>query len=182
MKPLPVLIAIALLGLGATACGSSSNATGSTSHHTVKRDRDDDGDNNDDDGKYLNYGHAASGTEKQALTTLVTGYYQAAATNDGAKACALLYPFIAESVVEDYGDTAALSGSTCAAVMSKLFERRHRLLVGESATLKMYAIRVNGDKALTVLSFATLPEVRLIQERRDGKTWLVMNLLDSIVE
>lgn len=177
------MLAIVLLSVSTTACGDTGKATSSTAQHTVKkRDRDDDGDNNDDDAKFLNYGHAATGRELQEIKTLVTSYYAAAAAEDGAKACSLLIPFIAESVAENYGHTPTLSGKTCAVVMSKLFKLNHQLLVGKSATLKFYAVRVGGAKALTVLSFATLPEVRLIAERRVDGTWRMLDLLDGIME
>jgi hypothetical protein len=182
MKPLLALLLVALLGLGATACGGTGEAANSGAQPVVKRDRDNDLDHGDDDGKFLNYGHAAYAAEARALTALVKRYYAAAAASDGTEACSMLYPFIAESVVEDYGHTPALRGDACATVMSKLFAQQHKLLAGKSATLKMYAIRVDGARALTVLSFAVLPEVRIITERREGNTWKVLNLLDSIIE
>lgn len=182
MKPLLGLLVIALLCLGATACGGTDKAAGSGAQSVVKRDRDNDLDHGDDDGKFLNYGHAAYAAEARALTALVKRYYAAAAASDGAAACSMLYPFIAESVVEGYGHTRALRGDTCAVVMSKLFAQQHKLLTGKSTTLKMYAIRVNGARALTVLRFAVLPEVRIITERREGSTWKMLNLLDSIIE
>jgi hypothetical protein len=184
MKQLLALLAIALLGLSLSACGGSS-ATHSSSAATaaVKKDRDDDGDNNDDDNKVLFYGHAPSLTERQSIVALVTAYYAAAAAEDGAKACTLLMPFVAESVVEDISHGPGLSGKTCATVMSKLFKSKHTLLAGENASLKFYTVRVNGGKGLTVLSFSNLPEVRQLAERRDSSgEWKVLQLLDGILE
>jgi hypothetical protein len=43
-------------------------------------------------------------------------------------------------------------------------------------------VRVEGDKALAVMSFSTLPEVRQISARRDGATWKILQLLDGIIE
>ena len=184
MRPLLVLLAILLLGLGPAACGGSS-----TSHSTatvtaaVKKDRDDDNDNNDDDDKVIYYGHAPTPAERQPLVTLVTAYYAAQASENGATACRLLMPFVAESVVESVGHSPGLQGKTCAAVMSKLFKLHHTLLSGENASLKFYTVRVKGGKALTLLSFANLPEVRQLSEHRDSSgTWRVMDLLDGILE
>jgi len=69
-------------------------------------------------------------------------------------------------------------------VMSKLFKQKHRELAIKSATLKFYAVRINGDKALALFSFSELaPEVRQLVERRDSNgTWRVLMLLDDIIE
>ncbi len=173
--------------LGAGGCASSGGGTGKSSdtrasHSPPAHDRDDDSDKNDDDSHVLDYGREAVGAEKQAIMAVVTGYYAAEAAPDGSKACALLVPFVAESVVEDYGHTAELRGNSCAKVMSKLFEQQHQLLSGENATLKLYAMRVLGDKALIVLSFAVLPEVRNVTERRIAGKWRMLDLEDGILE
>ena len=187
MKSLASLFAIALITVGVSACGSSDPAPPSPSRARAtalpKSDRDNDKDKNDDDAHVLDYGRAPDASERQALVALVTGYYAAAATANGARACNLLMPFVAESVAEDLGHEAGLRGSSCAVVMSKLFRQQHTLLSGENATLKFYTVRVDGGRALTVLSFANLPEVRQLTERRDASgAWKVLNLLDRILE
>jgi hypothetical protein len=183
MKPLLALLAIVLLGLGVAACGGSTGSHSSATTTTIKRDRDDDADHNDDDAHVLYYGHAPTPAERQAITSLVSAYYAAGAAEDGAKACTLLMPFVAESVVESIGHTRELKGTTCATVMSKLFRSHHTLIAGESASLKFYTVRVEGGRALTVLSFANLPEVRQLTERRDtGGAWKVLDLQDGILE
>jgi hypothetical protein len=148
----------------------------------AKRDRDNDTDNNSDDGKVLAFGHAAGAADAQALVALVTSYYRAAAREDGARACSMLYPFVAESIVEGYGQQASLRGDTCAAVMRKLFRQRHSALVRDSPTLDVTAVRVDGNKALVVLTFATAPEIRQIPERRGSNGWKMLNVIDGIVE
>jgi hypothetical protein len=183
MRPLLVLLVLALLGLGLVACAGSgaSHSPGATT--VVKKDRDDDSDNNDDDNPFLYYGHAPSAAERQQLVALVSAYYAAAASEDGAKACRLLIPFMAESVVEDIGHNPGLSGKTCATVMAKLFKSQHTLLAGENASLKFYAVRVGPRRALTILSFANLPEVRVLDERLDSNgKWRVLQLLDGFLE
>jgi hypothetical protein len=185
MKSLLGLLVVALISLGGFAsCGGNSGkaVSNTASQHSVKRDRDNDADNNDDDAHILEYGQAASPADRQVLTALITRYYAAAAALEGAKACSLLMPFIAESVTEDYGHTPALRGKSCAVVMSKLFRQHHQLLAGESATLKFLTVRVQGNKSLVVLSFSTLPEVRQISARRHGSGWKLLDLLDGILE
>lgn len=182
--PLLVLLAIALLGFGGGVggCGSRVKAQSSTPQHYVFKDRDNDGDNNNDDTKSLGYGHAASLTDAQAITALLVRYYRASATENGAQACSMLYPFVAESIVESYADDPTLSGKSCAVSMTKLFKKNHKALATESAEFKVYAIRVNGDRGLAVLTFATLPAVRQIMERRYRDGWRVLWVLDSQME
>jgi hypothetical protein len=202
-RRLLALFAIALLSAGITACGGASKGAGSASQGSSNasatasapgtaassaaptqgangNDRDNDGDKNDDDEKVLDYGHAANAADNQAITALVRRYYAAAAAEDGAKACSLLYPFIAEAIVENYANT-ALQGKTCAAVMAKLFKEHHQLLTGESVTLKFVRVRVEGGKALAVISFP-VPEVRQISARLYGGRWKILDLLDGILE
>lgn len=190
--PLPILLATALLGLGGVGCGSSKTAitaasdsassARSTIQSTAKPDRDDDGDNNNDDSQTLEYGHEATAAERPAILAVLRRYYAAAAAADGAKACALLAPFIAESVVQENGHRPELRGSSCSAVMSKLFRHSHTLLSAENATLKVLTVRVQGGKALIVSHSSALREVRQITERRIGGRWTVLELLDGIIE
>lgn len=187
MRPLLALLTGALLGVGVCACGSGGGASpaihAAATQPSAKPDRDNDGDNNDDDGNVLSFGHAAVGSERQALITLVKRYYAAAVAEDGAAVCSLLAPFIAESVAEKIGHSPALRGTTCAVVMSKLLKLQHRALVGKSATLKQASVRILGNRALTAVSFsAPIVEVRQLAERRIAGGWRLLFLLDGIIE
>lgn len=185
MRLLLGLLAAALLCFGGSACGSGSSASSKTVVVPVlsKSDRDNDSDHNDDDNQVLYYGHAPTATERQEIVALITNYYAAAAAEDGAKACALLMPFMAEAVVENISHSPGLQGKTCATVMSKLFSVHHKELAGEHATLKFYSVRVTSERALNLLIFSTLPEVRQFTLRRDENgTWKSLNLLDGLME
>jgi hypothetical protein len=179
------VLACLTLGLGVCACGGSgtsrSGAVGAnaSAHRT---DFDDDGDHNDDDAKVLAYGHAAGAPERRVATALVKSYFGAAAAEDGSRACRLLAPLLSETVVETDGHTPALRGRTCAAVMSKLFAVRHRLLAEKSSSLRVYAVRAKEDRMLVVLQFPPSPEARQIEERRVAGRWTIFALLDSIIE
>ncbi len=189
---LATLIALAL-SLGLFACGGSTKHSaadpygpGNTTvtayfpHHTV--DRDGDTDHNDDDNVNLDYGHAPSRAERAEMVSLVRGYYSAAVAENGTKACALLAPLLAESVAEEYGHTAAVSGHSCATVVSKIFKLRHAELLVKNATLKLPDMRVQGNKGIAILEFPAIAEVRKIDEHRvDGK-WRMFNVLDTIIE
>jgi hypothetical protein len=181
------------LGLGLLACGGSTKHSaadpygpGNTTvtayfpHHTA--DRDGDTDHNDDDDVNLDYGHAPSRAERTEMVSLVRNYYSAAVAENGAKACALLAPFLAESVAEEYGHTVGVSGRTCATVVSKIFKLRHAELVVKNATLKLPDMRAEGDKGIAILEFPAIAEVRKVNERRVNGKWRMLNVLDTIIE
>lgn len=184
------LLALATLALSFSSCGASgahqrykpSDHLGGRRPSATARDRDNDGDHNDDDAGTLGYGHAANPADRQTSIALVTRYFAAAAKENGATACALLVPFIAESVVENDGHSPGLHGTTCATVLSKLFARHHRLLSKKHSTLKIVTIRVEGRKALAILDFSAIHEVREITERRTSGTWRILEPLDTIIE
>lgn len=196
MKSLLGILAIVALALGVAACSSSKgsaprpDATGThnvskaipPNYSTHNNDRDNDGDHNNDDENVLAYGHAAGAIDRRSSVALVTRYFAAAAAEDGATGCRLLTPIIAGTVAETDGHSPGLRGKTCAVVLSKLFKLHHRLLAEKNATLKIIKVRVLGDKALAVLEFPTIPEVRLIAERRVAGTWKLLYLLDGILE
>lgn len=188
MRPLLALLTIALLGLGASACGSAGNTAGSqsstasnaasTSHRAATLTTTATGVTFDaDDGPIRFYGHEASGAERQAISALVRRYYAAAARQDGSQACRVMHSLTAETVAEDYGQTPALRGKTCAVVMSKLFKQRHRELILDSVTLEAIAVRVEGGTALVLLRFAKASEPDHIKLRREGRTWRTWDLL-----
>jgi hypothetical protein len=193
--PLAIL-ATAALSLTLAACASNSGASSQNSVNTSTvfagvapnragdhdTDRDNDGDHNDDDLHMLGFGYEAGPADYRASVTLLKAYYAAAASENGAKACTLLAPFLAESVAEHVGDSPALRGKTCAVVMSKLFATTHKLLVEENATLQIQAIRVGGDRALAAIYFPSIPEVRQMAERRIDGGWKLLTLLDTLIE
>jgi hypothetical protein len=121
------------------------------------------------------YGREASPAERQAITALVNRYYAAAAADDGATACVLIYSPLSESVAEDYGQApapASLAGKTCQVVMSKLF----RQVPGQSsavlATTEVTRVRVKGRKGYALLRSKAMPEGDILVERELG-TWRI---------
>jgi hypothetical protein len=187
---LSALVAV-LLALIAAGCGeagrqpgdgsvAASHARSARSHQ--QRDRDNDGDNNTDDQHVLGFGRPADTGESQAIGALIANYYAAAAAMDGAKACRLLAPFVAEAVVERHGHVQALRGKTCAAVISRLFKLNHGDLTTKRATLKVMRIGVEGNRSLIAVEFPTIPEMRQLSARRSNGRWGMLSLLDGIVE
>jgi hypothetical protein len=193
MFALPLVIAL----LGVTACGGAGKGAGSAAknaastsgtsattttpkatepEHPHKTDRDGDSDNND-----YAYGRPANAADKRAVRALVKRYYTAAAASDGTKACSLIYSIFAEEIPEVYGEPpgpSALRGSTCAAVMSKLFKQNHHQLVVDLAELKVTDVRVKRHHALALLSFKAMPP-RDIRVHRERRAWKIDELLDS---
>jgi len=195
MRSLLAGAVIVLLSLGVGACSGSRVTAGSppsgSARQTAIRDAPAGGDSEDkdadasgdDDLFVMGFGHPASGTTARTVTLAVKRYYAAAALDDGAKACRMLIHTVAEAVPEDYGEGGSPEPGTqeksCATMMSRLFERRHRLLRVKSATLKVIAVRVETGRALAILHFAGNPEPQKIALHREGSTWKIWELLDS---
>ena len=197
MRSLPALVVVTL-SVGVYACGGTSKGAGATSPvasnasatggstSTVAAGGKDSNDldhdtGGDDDRVVFEYGHAPTQAEAQTITAFVKRYYAAAAAADGRKACPMIYSIVAEAATEEYGrapDPAALHGKTCAVVISKLFKEHHELRA-EVPTLNVTAVRVEGAKALVVMSFGTTPEPRIIALHREGHAWKVQDLLDG---
>lgn len=84
-----------------------------------------------DDNHVPEYGFEASPGDRKGISAVVTAYFAAAAKRDGKAACAKLYSPLANSVVEDYGQSpgpAYARGTTCAAVLVKVFSHVARPL------------------------------------------------------
>lgn len=185
MRPLLTILLACCLVATVSACAASNEGSGDGSaaagQHR-KKDRDNDQDNNNDDQHVLAFGRPANPSDDQQIRALVAGYFTAAAAANGKTACGMLTPFIAESIVERYGHAGHLKGSTCAAVMTKLFREHHALLAGKHATLQIGRIGVEGDRSLVELEFSSIDEARQVTARRVEGKWTMLTLLDGIIE
>jgi hypothetical protein len=145
-------------------------------------DRDNDYDHNDDDSQTVYYGHAAGAADERSSVALVKRYFAAAAAADGARACALLVPLVAESIAEEAVGSTLLHGRTCAVVASQLFRREHQRLARKHAALTVYAVRINGARGVILIEFPATPrELRQITERRVHGSWRIAELYDTFV-
>jgi hypothetical protein len=206
-RPVPTLFAVCLLGAGFSGCGAASEGARSSSQtlppkalesragattpassaarpaDDVRRDSDGDEDNksgtryDSDDDPYLRMGRRADAADARAIEGLVERYYAAAAAADGAKACKLLSALIAESIVEQYASS-DLRGTSCAAVMSNIFERNRGQLTGGAAAPHVIRVRVEGERGLAMMSFGSGREGYLLL-RREGGVWRVNMALDA---
>jgi hypothetical protein len=181
--------ALALLAVGAAACGSAgeraspaparssgASATGSAAAGGASRPadlfkRDGDGDidrltqgSHDGDGDAIpTFGPPAGAADRRAILALFRRYYANAAAGDGARACSMMDIPAAESVVEEHSrgkGPRSLQGKTCAQIMSTLFKRRHRELMEDIAGYRVLAVQVHGGGGLVLVRFPAKRELR----------------------
>ncbi|HEX5309677.1 MAG TPA: hypothetical protein VFW38_11420 [Solirubrobacteraceae bacterium] len=164
-----VLLTFALLCVGVGACGRSS----ATPDRTVQADAGAE--------EITKYGQQADGGERQAILALVSDFYRAAAADDGARACSLIYSVMAEEIPAVYGRSPgppSLRGATCAAVMAKLFRRVPGQPANILATTEVTGVRVKGRRGIALLRSRGLPAGYLPVERELG-SWRVAALIGN---
>jgi hypothetical protein len=130
-----------------------------------------------DDGPVRYFGHAAGPAEARAIIAVVKRYYVAAAARDGAEGCRLLYSLLAETLVDEYGHVASVSGSTCAAVLTKLFDNNHREAVRNLAKFHPFSIRAGSEHGLALYRIEPTTIRRMIVRREHG-LWKIDALLN----
>jgi hypothetical protein len=197
MKPLLMLLAVVLLSVGAIACGSSGSGTGSASQAssgaatsggatstTSSTGSAQTSSSSQKSNNVSTYGKEAGEPDKREITALVNRYYVAAAADDGANACSLIYSVLAEAIPEDYGrppGPLALRGKTCAAVMSKLFKRIPRQPSAVLATTMVTDVRVSGKRGWVGLKSSAMPSGEIIVER-EHNSWKIDTLIGGSVQ
>lgn len=173
------LLCVAVCACGGTTGGKSPSSavdvsTGTSSASDTQTSRPP---QNDD---YIqSYGHEASGADKRAISKLVKNYYAAAAADDGAKACRLIYSTLEEGIPEDYGKPPGppeWKGKTCAVVMSKVFKHVPGQPAAVLAATRVTGIRLIGNHGFAQLSSSAVPTGE-ISVQREGKAWKIETLL-----
>jgi hypothetical protein len=163
-RALPVMLAVALLGVGAGACGEAHKRAGVASFDGT-------------DAAFRHFGQAASAPDAQAVAALVERYYAAAAAEDGARACALIYFILAEALPEEYGGPPGplyLSvAATCRAVETRVFVHFHAQLAEPP---RVTGVRVNGNTAYALLAWRRLP-AGYMEAKREGAAWRIDRVL-----
>jgi hypothetical protein len=164
---------------------ASGDADNDDSNRPKDRDNDADGGPayyDRDDDSVRDFGKAAGRDDFRSIVSLIERYYVVAGAKDGAAACSMIDASLANSVPEDLGQEPGpsyLRGSTCAAVMTKVFELNRRQIASyEASGLKVTGVRIRGDRGLVVLGFRTLPGRQIAVSRENG-SWKVDALLDS---
>lgn len=185
------LLAVAGAGLG--ACGSAPGGSGSASRPASKRlalpaielSRADDDSDSDTyphelDNESEVFGHPAGARDARLVTALVKRYYAAAAHEQGAVACGLLYSVIAESLPQTYGGpggSPSLRGDTCATVLTKLFAQLHQRF-SDGTTVRVASVRVAFNRATVRIGFAGMKPARYTAAHRERAAWKMFGLLD----
>ncbi len=181
-RTLLACMAVAIASFGATACGSTEERPVATAVPSGQ-DQDGDIDSLGQGGRYdtdndaiLTWGPPADGADRAAIVALLKRYYTAAA-GEGARACTMLDPLIAETVEEDRhaGRGPRLPrGSMCAQIMASMFEQRHRELVEHAQAPTQSNVAVSSASSgfisvipLSVGRFASSPIVASIRINRD---------------
>lgn len=186
-----VCLAVAIGALPLMGCGGAGNSS-STSVATARgqlppRDGDTDIDSlgmgryDTDNDADPTFGPAASPAEHEAIAIIVKRYYDAAAEDNGALACTLLDPLVAEAAVEEHRPgkgPAVLRGRGCAQVLTKLFAQRHRELVEEAAALRVGWTQTKEQRATVLADFGPTRE-RLVLVHRSHGVWQMDALLDN---
>jgi hypothetical protein len=134
-----------------------------------------------DDRAFVTWGSPARAGDVRAVTSLVKRYYAAAAADNGAQACLLIYTLFAEAIPEDYGQPpgpVALRGSTCAVVLTKLFSQQHARVAAENASLEVTGVRVMGGQGRALLGFTSSPAA-FLQLHRERDRWMVGGIIGN---
>ncbi len=172
------------------ACGANKQAEASASAGKlplpeIKSDKDRDSDTYpgelDNDENHV-FGVPADVRDARSAAALLKRYYRAAAAHDGKAACAMMYSSWAESVAVDYGSGGSGTsspGATCAAVMSEMFAHEHARLVGQSAGLRVVAVRVLGSRGSVQMRFGSGRQRSYMELRRERGAWKIDRLIGS---
>jgi hypothetical protein len=190
------LLVAALVGAGLGACGGARHGAGSASGSSSGGDAgrqalpriETSGDEDFDSDTYPHapdnenevFGHPANATDTRLVTALVKRYYAAAAREQGAVACGLLYSVFEESVASTYGGPGgppSLRGGTCAVVMTKLFKEMHQRL-SDGGTVRVAAVRVDLNRASAQFGFGGRRATQYTSAHRERGAWKMYQLLD----
>jgi hypothetical protein len=187
LKALLLSLSASVLALGLPACGTSSTKSSPDSRlmtvieHTLRVDPVL-GPIDADDNSHLNLGHPARGAELRAMVSLVKRYYAASAAGDGKAACSMLYSVAVREAVEELPHTQGVSGMTCPAVMSAVFQKLHPWLVAKARSLRPLRVRSELLNGFVIMRFSTTPPnaaAREVALRHDHGVWSIDSPLDK---
>jgi hypothetical protein len=182
-RRLLALGAVGSLAIGLLACGGSASQVGASAPRSTVTstglDHDEDSDNltggyyDSDDEAIRGFGAVADHADRAAIAGLVRRYYAASLAADGAAACGLMNPVLAETVPESDGQDPEAHGVTCAAVMSKLLARAHAQLLAETRHLTVDSVRVEDEHGFALLSQRGEMANRFIPVRAVHGAWKI---------
>ena len=126
-----------------------------------------------DDRPVFEFGKPARAATRGEIAAVVKRYYAAGAAGDGAGACEVFMPFLANGAAQEY----TLPGQshhfpTCAALMSAMFAQSRQEL---SAPVTVVSVRVRGHEARAIVASRTLRASQLELMRHAG-SWRMLAL------
>ncbi|MGN6372802.1 MAG: hypothetical protein ACTHM1_07405 [Solirubrobacteraceae bacterium] len=127
----------------------------------------------------------ASAADAKAITALVKGYFAAALSEDGARACSMIDKGLVKAIPLDYGKLGPSylrhAAPNCPAVMTLYFKHEHRTLSREVPGMRVPRVSVHGGEGIAFLRFGRVHE-RFISEFRNGSAWKIGAVLDEELE
>jgi hypothetical protein len=187
-------IAAMIAVLTLSACGATDKGAGNAARSTSSRGAmaakggaphrgDEDGDTgkgylDSDDPKIADFGHPANAAELDEVRSLIKYYYAAALAGDGAAACGLIDAAFKAAIPTDYGSNPSLAyakGSTCTAVLTKIFQHFHGQL---TTAFSVARVRVRGSEGFVLLSSNVRTASYFPLQREHGK-WKLIGIMAS---
>ncbi len=187
------------LTVGGAICASGLLACGGAHHAAIApgvgarqvlpaietsedEDRDSDHYKHEPDNERELVGRPAGKADARAVAAVVKRYFAAAAREQGAAACSLLYSPFEELVAQTYGGVGAapaMRGNSCAEVAGKLFRLQHRQL-RHATSVRVAAVRVSFSRGIARFGFgASRPTLYTMLHRERGR-WKMDELLYSV--
>jgi hypothetical protein len=174
MRRFPAAAAVVLLAVGLAACGGKSGSTTSTSSLPTEPPNPNAGPVSGFQRNVQTLGKPAIGAERTQIAATVTGFYDAYADVDGAKACTVLTAKAQRDVVTGFGHAA--KGEGCGPALTSEMKKVPAQFRKLDRTVEVVGARVKGERGYAIFrSIAVLPSELPI--RREGGAWK----LDSVV-
>lgn len=131
-----------------------------------------------DDQDVIAFGQSASQAVRRHVAALVMSYHDLAARQDGAGACRLLNPVLAELVTETYSQV-HVRHRTCASVLSAYYARIHRELVAEDTAVAVGDVRVGEGRGFAMLGSPGAKPRRDMPVKQYLGVWKIDDVLDT---
>jgi hypothetical protein len=165
IKVFGTLLSAAVLAASIPACGGedeqdSPSASTDGGDGTVMRD----------DSNVEAYGRGADAASEAAIGAVVTGFFDANAARDGAKACRLLSSTTKRQLGLTLGQSPELKGKGCSAILTRLFGLQSPQYRAAIKDIKVTGARLQGDRGFVLLEARAIPG-DAIPIRREGDVW-----------
>lgn len=133
--------------------------------------------------RYLRFGHKADQADTRAVAVTVKRYYGAVATDDGARACSLIYSPMAKALPEVAGEALnqpTLRYKSCALAMSLLVRHRNEQPTADVKTIEVTSVRVKGAQGIALLRSRRMRAGEIVVHR-EGPEWKIQDTFGSVL-